>query len=110
SFELEPRSRRAILPHPLADQRIFTMAFDKRYFGTLVAIMAGPALLAASSLSVKAEEANAIERVDYICERGVVVPVTYIRKGSAPGFAVLDAEGKMVAMQWHDSLKKYVAV
>lgn len=86
------------------------MAFDKRYFGTLVAIMAGPALLVASSLSVKAEEANAIERVDYICERGVVVPVTYIRKGSAPGFAVLDAEGKMVAMQWHDSLKKYVAV
>ena len=43
-------------------------------------------------------------------ERGVVVPVTYIRKGTAPGFAVLDAEGKMIAMQWHESLKKYVAL
>jgi hypothetical protein len=32
---------------------------------------------------VRAEEANPIERVDYICERGVVVPVTYIRKERA---------------------------
>ncbi|KAB2721884.1 formate transporter [Brucella intermedia] len=88
----------------------FTMAFGKRSIGTLFVIAAGPALLLASSLSLKAEEANPIERVDYICERGVVVPVTYIRKGSAPGFAVLDAEGKMIAMQWHESLKKYVAL
>lgn len=86
------------------------MAFGKRYIGTLFVIAASQAPLLAPSFSVRAEEANPIERVDYICERGVVVPVTYIRKDGAPGFAVVDAEGKMIAMQWHDDLKKYVAI
>lgn len=86
------------------------MAYGKRQTKTVFMVAAVPALLLASSLSLQAEEANAIERKDFICERGVVVPVTYIRKGSAPGFAVLDAEGKMIALQWHDDLKKYVAI
>ena len=86
------------------------MAYGKRSICTLFAVIAGPAMLFAPSVSAQAQDANPIERVDYICERGVVVPVTYIRKGSAPGFAVLDAEGKMIAMQWHESLKKYVAL
>ncbi len=55
-------------------------------------------------------EQKTVERIDYICERGVVVPVTYIKTGDLPAFAVLDAEGKMVALQWHESLKKYVAL
>ncbi|KAB2675032.1 formate transporter [Brucella tritici] len=86
------------------------MAYGKRYLGILFLIAAGPAALFAPSVSAQAQDVNPIERVDYICERGVVVPVTYIRNGSAPGFAVLDAEGKMIALQWHDSLKKYVAI
>lgn len=53
---------------------------------------------------------DSIIRTDYICERGVVVPVTYIHAGEEPAFAVLDAEGKMVALQWHDALKKYVGM
>jgi len=53
---------------------------------------------------------DSVFRTDYICERGVVVPVTYIHAGEEPAFAVLDAEGKMVTLQWHDALKKYVAM
>lgn len=53
---------------------------------------------------------DSVIRVDYVCERGVVVPVTYIHAGEEPAFAVLDAEGKLVALQWHDALKKYVAM
>lgn len=53
---------------------------------------------------------DSVIRTDYVCERGVVVPVTYIHAGEEPAFAVLDAEGKMVALQWHDALKKYVAM
>ncbi|WP_312467564.1 MULTISPECIES: lysozyme inhibitor [Brucella] len=69
-----------------------------------------------TSLSVAAlaqilpAHAETVERIDYICERGVVVPVTYIKTGDLPAFAVLDSEGKMVALQWHESLKKYVAL
>lgn len=85
------------------------MAFGKRYIGTLF-VTAGSALVLASSVYAQAQEVNPIERVDYICERGIVVPATYIRNGSGPGFAVIDAEGKMIALQWHDNLKKYVAV
>ncbi|MBR7650814.1 lysozyme inhibitor [Brucella oryzae] len=86
------------------------MAYCKRYIGALFVIATGPAMLFAPSASAQAQNLNPIERVDYICERGVVVPVTYIRNGSAPEFAVLDAEGKMIALQWHDNLKKYVAI
>jgi hypothetical protein len=55
-------------------------------------------------------EHKTVERIDYICERGVVVPVTYIKTGDLPAYAVLDADGKMVALQWHDQLRKYVAL
>ncbi len=81
------------------------MAYCRRYIGALFVIATGPAMLFAPSASAQAQNLNPIERVDYICERGVVVPVTYIRNGSAPEFAVLDAEGKMIALQWHDNLK-----
>lgn len=70
---------------------------------TIALIMSNPAL--AQSIS-----RDSVLRTDYICERGVVVPVTYIHAGEEPAFAVLDAEGKMVALQWHDALKKYVAM
>ncbi|AIJ53177.1 conserved hypothetical protein [Brucella abortus bv. 4 str. 292] len=73
------------------------------------------ALLAVALMPVSAhaqadEEQPPIERVDYICERSVVVPVTYIRSNGAPAAAVLEVEGKMVALQWHGDLKKYVAI
>lgn len=55
-------------------------------------------------------EQSIIERIDYICERGIVIPVTYIRNGEVPSVAVLSAEGKMIALQWHDSLKRYIAI
>jgi len=70
---------------------------------TAAFLMTGPAL--AQSIS-----RDSVIRTDYICERGVVVPVTYIHAGEQPAIAVLDAEGKMVALQWHDALKKYVAM
>jgi len=70
---------------------------------TAAFLVTGPAL--AQSIS-----RDSVIRTDYICERGVVVPVTYIHAGEEPAFAVLDAEGKMVALQWHDALKKYVAM
>ena len=86
------------------------MAYCKRFIGPVFMIAAGPAMLLAPSASAQAQDVPPIERVDYICERGVVVPVTYIGNGSAPGFAVLNAEGKMIALQWHDDLKKFVAI
>lgn len=86
------------------------MAYSTGKFYVLPTIAAGLTLASALSASAQNSQTNAIERVDYICERGVVVPVTYIRNGDAPGFAVLDAEGKMIALQWHDNLKKYVAI
>ncbi len=68
-------------------------------------------LLPASALAQSAQSNDlSIERVDYICERGVVVPVTYIRSNEAPTVTVLEAEGKMVALRWQDNLKKYVAI
>jgi len=70
---------------------------------TAAFLVTGPAL--AQSIS-----RDSVIRTDYICERGVVVPVTYIHAGEEPAFAVLDAEGKMVTLQWHDALKKYVAM
>jgi len=70
---------------------------------TIAALASGPAL--AQTIS-----RDSVIRTDYICERGVVVPVTYIHAGEEPAFAVIDAEGKMVALQWHDALKKYVAM
>lgn len=66
-------------------------------------LMTGPGL--AQTIS-----RDSVIRTDYICERGVVVPLTYIHAGGQPAFAILDAEGKMVALQWHDALKKYVGM
>ncbi|MCV9906393.1 lysozyme inhibitor [Brucella sp. HL-2] len=67
-------------------------------------------VLTASPVLAQSISRDSIIRIDYVCERGVVVPVTYIHAGEEPAFAVLDAEGKMVALQWHDALKKYVAM
>ena len=86
------------------------MTYCKRFIGPVFMIAAGSAMLLTPSASAQAQDVNPIERVDYICERGVVVPVTYINNGSVPGFAVINAEGKMIALQWHDDLKKYVAI
>ncbi|TCQ82013.1 hypothetical protein EDF68_101396 [Ochrobactrum sp. BH3] len=66
--------------------------------------------LTASPGLAQAISRDSVIRIDYVCERGVVVPVTYIHAGEEPAFAVLDAESKMVALQWHDALKKYVAM
>ncbi|MFQ0815540.1 formate transporter [Brucella anthropi] len=85
------------------------MAYSTGKFYILSAA-AGLTLAAAWPAAAQSPQTNAIERVDYICERGVVVPVTYIRNGDAPGFAVLDAEGKMIALQWHDDIGIYVAI
>ncbi|WP_273726051.1 lysozyme inhibitor [Brucella gallinifaecis] len=68
------------------------------------------ALMMSSPVLAQAISRDSVFRQDYICERGVVVPVTYIHAGEEPAFAVLDAEGKMVVLQWHDALKKYVAM
>ncbi|MFS2325793.1 MULTISPECIES: lysozyme inhibitor [Brucella] len=68
------------------------------------------AFLTAGPVLAQTISRDSVFRTDYICERGVVVPVTYIHAGEEPAFAVLDAEGKMVALQWHDALKKYVAM
>jgi len=68
------------------------------------------AFLASEPTLAQTISRDSVIRTDYICERGVVVPVTYIHAGEEPAFAVLDAEGKMVALQWHDALKKYVAM
>lgn len=66
--------------------------------------------LASSPALAQTINRDSIIRADYICERGVVVPVTYIHAGEEPAFAVINAEGKMVALQWHDALRKYVAM
>ena len=86
------------------------MAYCKRFIGTVFMMASGLAMLFAPSASAQGQDVNPIEQVDYICERGVVVPVTYIGNGSGPEFAVLNAEGKMIALQWHDNLKQYVAL
>lgn len=66
--------------------------------------------LAATPALAQTISRDAVIRTDYICERGVVVPVTYIHAGEKPAIAIINAEGKMVALQWHDALKKYVAM
>lgn len=66
--------------------------------------------LAANPALAQTISRDSVIRTDYICERGVVVPVTYIHAGEEPAFAVINAEGKMVVLQWHDALKKYVAM
>lgn len=66
--------------------------------------------LASSPALAQTINRDSVIRADYICERGVVVPVTYIHAGEEPAFAVINAEGKMVALQWHDALRKYVAM
>ncbi|MFD1198304.1 lysozyme inhibitor [Brucella gallinifaecis] len=75
---------------------------------TIIAFSA--ALMTTAPALAQTISRDSVLRVDYICERGVVVPLTYIHAGEEPAFAVLDAEGKMVALQWHDALKKYVAM
>lgn len=69
----------------------------------IITLVANPAL-------AQTINRDSVIRTDYICERGVVVPVTYIHAGEEPAFAVINAEGKMVVLQWHDALKKYVAM
>ncbi len=84
-----------------------TMKYKTSVLLTSLSVAALAQILPAHAETV---EQKTVERIDYICERGVVVPVTYIKTGDLPAFAVLDAEGKMVALQWHESLKKYVAL
>ena len=81
----------------------------RRKIETMAIAFTAASLIAAPAFAQTISRDSVI-RTDYICERGVVVPVTYIHAGEEPAFAVLDAEGKMVALQWHDALKKYVAM
>ena len=55
-------------------------------------------------------EQKTVERIDYICQRSVVVPVTYIKTGELPALAVLHADVLNVALPWHDSSQTYVAL
>ncbi len=54
------------------------------------------AVLAACPAAVAAEVT--VTSTHYVCERGVVVPVTYVN-GTDPAMAFLVAEGKLVALR-----------
>lgn len=82
------------------------MLRKSRNTGIVLALSA----LASSPALAQTISRDSVIRTDYICERGVVVPVTYIHAGEEPAFAVIDVEGKMVALQWHNALRKYVAM
>ncbi|MEN5275541.1 MULTISPECIES: lysozyme inhibitor [Ochrobactrum] len=82
------------------------MLRKSRNTGIVLALSA----LASSPALAQTISRDSVIRTDYVCERGVVVPVTYIHAGEEPAFAVIDVEGKMVALQWHNALRKYVAM
>ena len=82
------------------------MLRKSRNTGIVLALSA----LASSPALAQTISRDWVIRTDYVCERGVVVPVTYIHAGEEPAFAVIDVEGKMVALQWHNALRKYVAM
>ncbi|MGP3710313.1 hypothetical protein ACS5UA_05490 [Brucella sp. RRSP16] len=97
-------------PDGLADQRIFHHGIWQTLYRHAFRDCRRPGT-AAGVVSFPEGRGGESDRAGRLHLRAwVVVPVTYIRKGSAPGFAVLDAEGKMIAMQWHESVKKYVAL
>ncbi|WP_374829058.1 MliC family protein [Paenochrobactrum pullorum] len=41
---------------------------------------------------------DTIQKVDYYCERNIVIPVTYINTAAGTSFAVLNVDGKQVSM------------
>lgn len=82
------------------------MLRKSRNTGIVLALSA----LASSPALAQTISRDSVIRTDYVCERGGVVPVTYIHAGEEPAFAVIDVEGKMVALQWHNALRKYVAM
>lgn len=60
-------------------------------------------LVMASNVSAQSSaqeaEKDTIRKVDYYCERGVMIPVTYINTQSGAAFAVIHVEGKQVPMR-----------
>lgn len=46
-----------------------------------------------------AEASDSVQQVQYQCERGVAVPVTYLNTASGGSYAVLQVDGQQVAME-----------
>lgn len=52
-----------------------------------------------SSSWALAEASNEVQQVHYQCERGVVVPVTYLNTSSGGSYAVLQVDGQQIPME-----------
>ncbi|MDM1708553.1 MliC family protein [Thiopseudomonas alkaliphila] len=69
----------------------------------LVMVICGLPLLAAvsqaTSNSAQAAQGDAMVQKIYQCERGLVLPVSYINTQSGGAFAVLQVEGRQIPMQ-----------
>ena len=69
----------------------------------LVVVIGGLPLLGAASQaasnSAQAAQGDAMVQKIYQCERGLVLPVSYINTQSGGAFAVLQVEGRQIPMQ-----------
>ena len=63
----------------------------------LMTVSAGLLLQAGAALAQPAG-GDTIQKIDYYCERNIVIPVTYINTAAGTSFAVINVDGKQVSM------------
>lgn len=56
-------------------------------------------LLMSLPIALSAQDAPDVMSLSYLCERNVIVPVTFINPSEGPGLAVMQVEGKQVALR-----------
>ena len=69
--------------------------FGAALAGGLASVSALPALAQTAEAPPQAE----IQQLSYLCERGVVLDATYINTAAGESFAVLQAEGRQLALK-----------
>ena len=50
-------------------------------------------------LALSAQEGAEVSSLSYLCERNVTLPVTFINPAQGPGLAVMQIEGKQIALR-----------
>lgn len=68
----------------------------------LMAKAVGIAGLMVAGAAGSAQAADEIRQARYLCERGVVIDVSYVKAGDR-GFAVVQAEGRQLALEQTES-------
>ncbi|MGU3574263.1 MliC family protein, partial [Brucellaceae bacterium C25G] len=63
----------------------------------LITMVTGVALHTGAALAQPAD-GDTIQKIDYYCERNIIIPVTYINTASGTSFAIINVDGKQISM------------